>query len=185
MSHTQTPIFLLPQVKRLPDQDVLFHLYPLWPRHQLHHHNPPGLWKHFLSSWIHWTCYMYCVSLWYPNRWTIQTVRVSHALFSFYSSHKSSMSKDISSVTITVSCEWSWDAWGRPSPVYPCCCSGQQTAVPEDTTALFGPPLETAFGDQKTEGNFHLHFLLFTFLEVRLRLSLWVYLVLEYLCYHL
>uniref|UniRef100_A0A087XXZ5 SH3GL interacting endocytic adaptor 1 n=1 Tax=Poecilia formosa TaxID=48698 RepID=A0A087XXZ5_POEFO len=26
-----------------------------------------------------------------------------------------------------------------------------QTAVPEDTTALFGPPLETAFGEQKTE----------------------------------
>ncbi|XP_014870109.1 SH3-containing GRB2-like protein 3-interacting protein 1 isoform X3 [Poecilia latipinna] len=29
--------------------------------------------------------------------------------------------------------------------------SNQQTAVPEDTTALFGPPLETAFGEQKTE----------------------------------
>ncbi|XP_055364348.1 SH3-containing GRB2-like protein 3-interacting protein 1 isoform X3 [Betta splendens] len=28
---------------------------------------------------------------------------------------------------------------------------GQQTPVPEDTTALFGPPLETAFGEQKTE----------------------------------
>lgn len=32
------------------------------------------------------------------------------------------------------------------------CRSSQQAAVPEDTTALFGPPLETAFGEQKTEG---------------------------------
>ncbi|XP_047442495.1 SH3-containing GRB2-like protein 3-interacting protein 1 isoform X6 [Mugil cephalus] len=29
--------------------------------------------------------------------------------------------------------------------------SSQQAPVPEDTTALFGPPLETAFGEQKTE----------------------------------
>ncbi|XP_027883474.1 SH3-containing GRB2-like protein 3-interacting protein 1 isoform X4 [Xiphophorus couchianus] len=34
-----------------------------------------------------------------------------------------------------------------PAPQPP---SNQQT-VPEDTTALFGPPLETAFGEQKTE----------------------------------
>jgi len=33
------------------------------------------------------------------------------------------------------------------------CRSSQQTPVPEDTTALFGPPLETAFGEEKTEGN--------------------------------
>ncbi|KAK2835258.1 hypothetical protein Q5P01_015742 [Channa striata] len=35
-----------------------------------------------------------------------------------------------------------------PAPQPP---SSQQTAAPEDTTALFGPPLETAFGEQKTE----------------------------------
>ncbi|XP_050933126.1 SH3-containing GRB2-like protein 3-interacting protein 1 isoform X2 [Lates calcarifer] len=35
-----------------------------------------------------------------------------------------------------------------PAPQPP---SSQQTPVPEDTTALFGPPLETAFGEQKTE----------------------------------
>ncbi|XP_037829995.1 SH3-containing GRB2-like protein 3-interacting protein 1 isoform X2 [Kryptolebias marmoratus] len=35
-----------------------------------------------------------------------------------------------------------------PAPQPP---SNQQTAVLEDTTALFGPPLETAFGEQKTE----------------------------------
>ncbi|XP_028259298.1 SH3-containing GRB2-like protein 3-interacting protein 1 isoform X3 [Parambassis ranga] len=35
-----------------------------------------------------------------------------------------------------------------PAPQLP---SSQQTPVPEDTTALFGPPLETAFGEQKTE----------------------------------
>ncbi|XP_039984060.1 SH3-containing GRB2-like protein 3-interacting protein 1 isoform X4 [Xiphias gladius] len=35
-----------------------------------------------------------------------------------------------------------------PTPQPP---SSQQTPVPEDTTALFGPPLETAFGEQKTE----------------------------------
>lgn len=34
-----------------------------------------------------------------------------------------------------------------PAPQPP----SQQTPVPEDTTALFGPPLETAFGEQKTE----------------------------------
>ncbi|XP_029987334.1 SH3-containing GRB2-like protein 3-interacting protein 1 isoform X4 [Sphaeramia orbicularis] len=34
-----------------------------------------------------------------------------------------------------------------PAPQPP----SQQTTVPEDTTALFGPPLETAFGEQKTE----------------------------------
>uniref|UniRef100_A0A3Q4N4E4 SH3GL interacting endocytic adaptor 1a n=1 Tax=Neolamprologus brichardi TaxID=32507 RepID=A0A3Q4N4E4_NEOBR len=33
-----------------------------------------------------------------------------------------------------------------PSPM------NQQTPVSEDTTGLFGPPLETAFGEQKTEG---------------------------------
>uniref|UniRef100_A0A3P8SNW8 SH3GL interacting endocytic adaptor 1 n=1 Tax=Amphiprion percula TaxID=161767 RepID=A0A3P8SNW8_AMPPE len=33
---------------------------------------------------------------------------------------------------------------GRRSP-------SQQTPVPEDTTALFGPPLDTAFGEQKSE----------------------------------
>ncbi|XP_041861504.1 SH3-containing GRB2-like protein 3-interacting protein 1 isoform X3 [Melanotaenia boesemani] len=36
----------------------------------------------------------------------------------------------------------------QPAPQPP---SSQQTPVPEDTTALFGPPLETAFGEQKTE----------------------------------
>lgn len=36
--------------------------------------------------------------------------------------------------------------------MYRLSCS-QQTPVSEDTTALFGPPLETAFGEQKTEGN--------------------------------
>ncbi|XP_025755244.1 SH3-containing GRB2-like protein 3-interacting protein 1 [Oreochromis niloticus] len=35
-----------------------------------------------------------------------------------------------------------------PAPQPP---STQQTPVSEDTTALFGPPLETAFGEQKTE----------------------------------
>ncbi|XP_035996817.1 SH3-containing GRB2-like protein 3-interacting protein 1 isoform X12 [Fundulus heteroclitus] len=35
-----------------------------------------------------------------------------------------------------------------PAPQPP---SNQQTPVPEDTTGLFGPPLETAFGEQKTE----------------------------------
>ncbi|KAK5621966.1 SH3-containing GRB2-like protein 3-interacting protein 1 [Crenichthys baileyi] len=35
-----------------------------------------------------------------------------------------------------------------PAPQPP---SNQQTAFSEDTTALFGPPLETAFGEQKTE----------------------------------
>ncbi|XP_054908094.1 SH3-containing GRB2-like protein 3-interacting protein 1 isoform X6 [Poeciliopsis prolifica] len=35
-----------------------------------------------------------------------------------------------------------------PAPQPP---SNQQTTVPEDTTALFGPPLETAFGEQKAE----------------------------------
>lgn len=30
--------------------------------------------------------------------------------------------------------------------------TSQQTPVSEDSTALFGPPLETAFGEQKTEG---------------------------------
>ncbi|XP_047230746.1 SH3-containing GRB2-like protein 3-interacting protein 1 isoform X2 [Girardinichthys multiradiatus] len=35
-----------------------------------------------------------------------------------------------------------------PAPQTP---SNQQTALSEDTTALFGPPLETAFGEQKTE----------------------------------
>ncbi|KAM7409739.1 hypothetical protein PAMA_001298 [Pampus argenteus] len=35
-----------------------------------------------------------------------------------------------------------------PAPQPP---SSQQTPVSEDTTALFGPPLETAFGEQKTE----------------------------------
>ncbi|KAM4547992.1 SH3-containing GRB2-like protein 3-interacting protein 1 isoform 5-T5 [Odontesthes bonariensis] len=35
-----------------------------------------------------------------------------------------------------------------PAPQPP---SRQQTPVPEDTTALFGPPLETAFGEEKTE----------------------------------
>ncbi|XP_030582739.1 SH3-containing GRB2-like protein 3-interacting protein 1 isoform X3 [Archocentrus centrarchus] len=34
-----------------------------------------------------------------------------------------------------------------PAPQPP----SQQTPVPEDTTALFGPPLETAFGEQKPE----------------------------------
>ncbi|XP_056233758.1 SH3-containing GRB2-like protein 3-interacting protein 1 isoform X4 [Seriola aureovittata] len=34
-----------------------------------------------------------------------------------------------------------------PAPQPP----SQQTPVPEDTTALFGPPLETAFGEQKAE----------------------------------
>ncbi|XP_034035469.1 SH3-containing GRB2-like protein 3-interacting protein 1 isoform X3 [Thalassophryne amazonica] len=34
-----------------------------------------------------------------------------------------------------------------PAPQNP----SQQAAVPEDTTALFGPPLETAFGEQKPE----------------------------------
>lgn len=33
------------------------------------------------------------------------------------------------------------------------CYRSQQTPVPEDTTALFGPPLETAFGEEKAEGN--------------------------------
>lgn len=33
------------------------------------------------------------------------------------------------------------------------CRSNQQTPVSEDTTGLFGPPLETAFGEHKTEGN--------------------------------
>lgn len=31
--------------------------------------------------------------------------------------------------------------------------TSQQTPVSEDSTALFGPPLETAFGEQKNEGN--------------------------------
>ncbi|XP_067452549.1 SH3-containing GRB2-like protein 3-interacting protein 1 isoform X2 [Thunnus thynnus] len=35
-----------------------------------------------------------------------------------------------------------------PAPQPP---SSQETPVSEDTTALFGPPLETAFGEQKTE----------------------------------
>uniref|UniRef100_A0A3P8SPC9 SH3GL interacting endocytic adaptor 1 n=1 Tax=Amphiprion percula TaxID=161767 RepID=A0A3P8SPC9_AMPPE len=35
-----------------------------------------------------------------------------------------------------------------PAPQPP---SSQQTPVPEDTTALFGPPLDTAFGEQKSE----------------------------------
>ncbi|XP_038147602.1 SH3-containing GRB2-like protein 3-interacting protein 1 isoform X5 [Cyprinodon tularosa] len=35
-----------------------------------------------------------------------------------------------------------------PAPQPP---SSQQTAASEDTTALFGPPLETAFGEEKTE----------------------------------
>ncbi|XP_078141958.1 SH3-containing GRB2-like protein 3-interacting protein 1 isoform X1 [Centroberyx gerrardi] len=35
-----------------------------------------------------------------------------------------------------------------PAPQAP---SSQQAPVPEDATALFGPPLETAFGEQKTE----------------------------------
>ncbi|XP_072245225.1 SH3-containing GRB2-like protein 3-interacting protein 1 isoform X3 [Leuresthes tenuis] len=35
-----------------------------------------------------------------------------------------------------------------PAPQPP---SSQQTPVPEDTTALFGPPLDTAFGEEKTE----------------------------------
>ncbi|XP_038571270.1 SH3-containing GRB2-like protein 3-interacting protein 1 isoform X5 [Micropterus salmoides] len=35
-----------------------------------------------------------------------------------------------------------------PAPQPP---SSQQTPFPEDTTALFGPPLETAFGEPKTE----------------------------------
>ncbi|KAM9385956.1 SH3-containing GRB2-like protein 3-interacting protein 1 [Pholidichthys leucotaenia] len=35
-----------------------------------------------------------------------------------------------------------------PAPQAP---SSQQSPVTEDTTALFGPPLETAFGEQKTE----------------------------------
>ncbi|KAM4739941.1 SH3-containing GRB2-like protein 3-interacting protein 1 isoform 9-T9 [Anableps anableps] len=38
-----------------------------------------------------------------------------------------------------------------PAPQPPPPSSNQQTAVPEDTTALFGPPLETTFGEQKTE----------------------------------
>ncbi|XP_042370709.1 SH3-containing GRB2-like protein 3-interacting protein 1 isoform X4 [Plectropomus leopardus] len=38
-----------------------------------------------------------------------------------------------------------------PAPQPP---SSQQTPVSEDTTALFGPPLETAFGEQKTEVGF-------------------------------
>ncbi|XP_073333340.1 SH3-containing GRB2-like protein 3-interacting protein 1 isoform X3 [Pagrus major] len=36
-----------------------------------------------------------------------------------------------------------------PAPQPP---SGQQTPVSEDTTALFGPPLDTAFGEPKNEG---------------------------------
>ncbi|XP_026179442.1 SH3-containing GRB2-like protein 3-interacting protein 1 isoform X3 [Mastacembelus armatus] len=50
----------------------------------------------------------------------------------------------------------------RPRRVVPCATTvaptpapapqpPSQTPVPEDTTALFGPPLETAFGEQKTE----------------------------------
>lgn len=33
------------------------------------------------------------------------------------------------------------------------CCSNQQTAVLEDVTALFGPPLESALGEKKAEGS--------------------------------
>lgn len=40
-----------------------------------------------------------------------------------------------------------------PSLLSICCCSDQQTAVLEDTTALFGPPLESTFGEKKTEGS--------------------------------
>uniref|UniRef100_A0A3Q3LIA6 SH3GL interacting endocytic adaptor 1a n=1 Tax=Mastacembelus armatus TaxID=205130 RepID=A0A3Q3LIA6_9TELE len=44
-----------------------------------------------------------------------------------------------------------------PSPLVSTCdvyaLSLLQTPVPEDTTALFGPPLETAFGEQKTEAS--------------------------------
>ena len=33
------------------------------------------------------------------------------------------------------------------------CSNSPQTPVSEDTTALFGPPLDTAFGEPKNEGN--------------------------------
>ncbi|KAJ3599052.1 hypothetical protein NHX12_033015 [Muraenolepis orangiensis] len=43
----------------------------------------------------------------------------------------------------------------RPVPAVPAPASqspsSQQTPVPEDATSLFGPPLETAFGEQETE----------------------------------
>ncbi|XP_054644942.1 SH3-containing GRB2-like protein 3-interacting protein 1 isoform X8 [Dunckerocampus dactyliophorus] len=38
-----------------------------------------------------------------------------------------------------------------PAPAPPAPSSSQNTPAPEDTTDLFGPPLETAFGEQKVE----------------------------------
>ena len=36
--------------------------------------------------------------------------------------------------------------------IFPLSFSSQQALIPEDNTALFGPSLESAFGEQKIEG---------------------------------
>lgn len=49
--------------------------------------------------------------------------------------------------------------------------NSQQTPVSEDTTALFGPPLETTFGEPKIEGKPFLY--LFTTLSLSFLLLYW------------
>jgi len=53
--------------------------------------------------------------------------------------------------------------------------SSQQPAVLEDATALFGPPLETPFGEQKTEGESLPFWSVCFYVHIHVKFELWIF----------